>query len=79
MRFSLQCKYLFVGLLKMLHKDGHHDIDEHKLRHQNKDDEKKRGKVAGEAAVLQTVAAIFWRLVALLTQRVLHYSIPIVT
>jgi len=67
-----------VGLLQMLHKNGHHHVHQHKLGHENKDDKEERGKVAGEAAVLQTVAAIFRRLVALLTQRVLHDAVPVV-
>lgn len=58
----------------MFHKDGHDDVDQHELGHQDEDDEKDGRDDARNAAILDAIG----RRVAILAQRVFHDSVPIV-
>lgn len=58
----------------MLHQDGNNDVDEHKLGHEHEDHEVDGGDDGADAAVGHAVV----RIVAVLSQRVLHDSVPVV-
>ena len=66
--------YLFVRLFQMLHEDGHDDVDQDKLGHEDEDDEEEGREVGRHAAVPETVVL----LLALLAERVLHDAVPVV-
>ena len=51
--------YLLMRLLQMLHQDSDHHIDQDELRHQDEDDEEERREIGRNAAVAQTVIALF--------------------
>lgn len=58
----------------MFHENGDDDVDQDELGHQDEDDEKDGSDDAGHAAVLDAIG----RVIAVLPQRVLHDSVPIV-
>ena len=58
----------------MLHEDSNHDVDKDKLGHEDENDEEHGRDVLIDAAVPQTVLSV----IALLPQRVLHDSVPVV-
>lgn len=61
--------------LQMLHEDRYHHIDEHKLGHEDKYDEVQWCNEGADATVADTVFS--W--IAVLSQRVLHNAVPVVT
>ena len=62
MRINLGFSYL-----KVLHQDGHDDIDKNKLCHQNEDNKKHRSDERTDAAVANAIVAV----IAVIPQRVL--------
>ena len=64
-----------MRFLQMLHEDSNDDVDKHKLRHEHKDDKEDRRDDSRHAAVLDAVSGR----VAVLTQRILHDTVPVVT
>ena len=59
----------------MLHEDSHHHVDQHELGHQHEHHEVDRRYYGTDTAVGQTLVGT----VAVLTQRVLHDAVPVVT
>ena len=73
-RIKIDESYLFVRLLEVFHEDGHDHVDEHKLGHQDENDEKDGRDDAGHAAVADAVG----RRIAVFSQSVLHDAVPVV-
>lgn len=67
--------YLFVGLLQVFHQDGDDHVDQDELGHQNEYDKKDGSDDTRDAAVFDTIS----RCVAILTQRVLHDAVPVIS
>ena len=64
-----------MRFLQVFHEDGNDNVHQHKLCHEDKDDEEDRSDDAGYAAVFNTVG----RRIAVFTQSIFHDSVPVIT
>lgn len=64
-----------MTLLQVFHKHRDDHVDENELRHQYKNDEKYRRDDGADATIFHAIG----RLVAVVSKRILHDAVPIVT
>lgn len=63
-----------MRFLQVFHKNGHHDVDKNKLRHEDENDEKNGCDNSWHAAISDAVGVF----VTFFPQSILHNTVPIV-